>query len=324
MRVPEIINRCVCFLCVENPQGASVRYRYGGTAFFVQVQQTPDIRFPYLVTAKHCVDRAAQHGGLKVRLNLKDGKGAQVLDLPSSAWFYHENPASDVAIMPCVPSKEFEYAVIDTATFADSDVIAKNHIGIGDELFISGLFTQRYGSERNIPIIRTGIIASMPDEPLIDDGGNPYNAYLAEVRSIGGLSGSPVFVYLEPMRVTDHKQQPDLYYPDYFLLGLVRGHWDLGKHSSAMGFMSDKDAKINMGIAVVTPIGEVEDVLRCDELVKARRKAGGSERKKTTPAPDGTFTKSDLENALRRVRLEAGTEDVSGTTFSLESPSKPK
>src|SRR5260370_7966118 len=117
MRVPEIINRCVCFLCVENPQGASVRYRYGGTAFFVQVQQTPDIRFPYLVTAKHCVDRAAQHGGLKVRLNFKDGKGAQVLDLPSTAWFYHQNPPSDVSIMPFVPPNNLDSPLIPTPTF---------------------------------------------------------------------------------------------------------------------------------------------------------------------------------------------------------------
>jgi hypothetical protein len=285
MRIPDIINRCVCFLCVENAPEAAFRYKYGGTAFFVQVQHTPELRFPYLVTAKHCVEKAQQYGGLKVRLNFKDGNGAKVVDL-NDEWFYHDNPGSDVAVIPCLPSDEFEYAVLDTLLFAYDDVISENHIGVGDELFISGLFTQRHGTHRNIPIVRTGVIASMPQGPLIDDHGNEYNAYLAEVRSIGGLSGSPVFVYLEPMRVVDHKETPELYMPAYFLLGMIRGHWELEKKASGMDFTAE-DEKLNTGIATVTPISEVLDVLMNEDLVKARNKVE-RERKKTAQTHDSS------------------------------------
>ncbi len=81
----------------------------------------------------------------------------------------------------------------------------------------------------------------MPDEPLLDDDGNLYEAYLAEVRSIGGLSGSPVFVLMERrkarlrMRPIEFSEEIDIEYldqdfvgaPEAHLLGMVRGHWDL-------------------------------------------------------------------------------------------------
>lgn len=275
---PGIINRCVCFLCVEDTRTQPPRYRYSGTAFFVQVQQAPGIRFPYLVTAKHCVERASEYGGLKVRLNLRNRQGARVLDL-DTGWFYHENPSSDVVVMPpCIPSEDFDYAVIDTALFAVNDVILDNHIGVGDELFISGLFTQRHGTTRNIPIIRTGVIASMPEEPLIDDGGNPYHAYLAEVRSIGGLSGSPVFVYLEAMRLTD-TAAPDLTNPEIFLLGVIRGHWDFETSAGHVDFSGQQET-LNMGIATVTPIAELLDILMSKELLKARQAVEAEQRNK--------------------------------------------
>ena len=54
------------------------------------------------------------------------------------------------------------------------------------------------GRDRNFPIVRTGHIAMMPDEKIpkvkIGDWEGNADAYLIESRSIGGWSGSPVFV----------------------------------------------------------------------------------------------------------------------------------
>ena len=79
----------------------------------------------------------------------------------------------------------------------DAPVAERNGIGPGDELFAIGLFSLRVGTQRNIPIVRSGILAAMPydSEPFTKDG-HPYHAYLAEMRSIGGLSGSPVFIFM--------------------------------------------------------------------------------------------------------------------------------
>jgi hypothetical protein len=56
-----------------------------------------------------------------------------------------------------------------------------------------GLFKSHYGEQRNIPIIRIGNIAALPEEPVQTHYCGPTDAYLVEVRSIAGLSGSPVF-----------------------------------------------------------------------------------------------------------------------------------
>jgi hypothetical protein len=67
------------------------------------------------------------------------------------------------------------------------------HIGIGDAVFITGLFSHHPGKARNLRVIRVGNIAAMPDEPVKTQRGE-MEAYLIEARSLGGLSGSPVFV----------------------------------------------------------------------------------------------------------------------------------
>jgi hypothetical protein len=91
--------------------------------------------------------------------------------------------------------------LVPTEVFLGEDAIRSYNVGIGDDLVIPGLFTARYGRERNVPILRSGTLASVADESLVDDAtGLPYRAYLAEMHSMGGLSGSPVYVDLHPDR----------------------------------------------------------------------------------------------------------------------------
>jgi hypothetical protein len=122
-------------------------------------------------------------------------------ELPDD-WYYSENPAVDVAALfiPIVPGTNIHSVAIEN--FATDAVIQKESIGLGDDVFAIGLFTRKAGDDRNIPIMRTGIIASMPHEPLeASESEDTYNAYLVELRSIGGLSGSPVFVNLDFWRL---------------------------------------------------------------------------------------------------------------------------
>ena len=79
---------------------------------------------------------------------------------------------------------------------ARSDTIHSEGIGIGDEVFMVGLFHRHTGRDRNEPIIRVGNIASLPSAPVPLDEGEKAEAILIEPRSIGGLSGSPVFVHM--------------------------------------------------------------------------------------------------------------------------------
>lgn len=108
-------------------------------------------------------------------------------------WRYTDDKVADVAVMQIYElDNNFTVATMPVQmALADEDSIQAHGVGIGDEILMVGLFTKRHGFRRNIPIVRAGIIAAMPEEPIEDeDTGNLYDAYLAEIRSIGGLSGS--------------------------------------------------------------------------------------------------------------------------------------
>ncbi len=114
-----------------------------------------------------------------------------------------------------------------------------------------------------------------------------FNAYLVEMRSIGGLSGSPVFLVIEPLRV------PIAHIPNlkelewkFYLLGLVRGRWDLKKQEEEQNPADYKSKRreprteeegemerLNTGIAQVTPISEAMALINGDKLMKRREKS---------------------------------------------------
>ena len=71
---------------------------------------------------------------------------------------------------------------------------------MGDEVFVVGLFRHRHGTQRNIPIVRVGNLAALTEEKVATNDFGLVDAYLIEARSIGGLSGSPVFLNLWVVR----------------------------------------------------------------------------------------------------------------------------
>jgi len=287
MRVPDEVLECVCFLCV-NDRGT---YKYGGTGFFITIpsEKHTNIKYVYIVTAKHCVERAKQYGALYLRLNTLNGK-AEMIEVKRD-WFYPLDESSDVAVLPFVPPQNiFRYGYLDMELFATEEVIKEQRIGVGDDLVITGLFTKRFGNQRNIPIVRTGIIAAMPEEALEDENtGLEYNAYLAEVRSIGGLSGSPVFVWLGAGRFYQNKITMS---HKVFLLGLVRGHWDIQHRGHPVDFTVEESQAVNVGIAIITPIYEILDIIYGEELVKARRLEDRERSKAIAPVKDTEYTES--------------------------------
>jgi hypothetical protein len=281
MRVPDEVLQCVCFICVKSGDV----YRYGGTGFFVSVpsEMYPKARYVYLITAKHCIEKAQQYGNLYLRLNKVDGKADMVK--VEAKWLYSDREASDVAVLRFPSLRHvFQYKHIAEDMFATEERIEKQGIGVGDDLVITGLFTERYGNQRNIPIVRSGVIAAMPDEPLEDiDTGLEYNAYLAEVRSIGGLSGSPVFVFLGPARSLKGKITIS---QKIYLLGLVRGHWDIRHRGQPLGFTEDELQAVNMGIAIITPFQDALEIINGEELVRERKQADRQQAKSREPTED--------------------------------------
>lgn len=260
MRVPEEIRKCVCFVGLRMDDGSE---RLVGTAFFVARRFDDDV-FGYVVTARHVIDGIRDLGfdSVLLRVNSKTG-GAQWLCYPISEWVMHpDGPSVDVAVLRGIILNGFDHKMFGLGSSASTDVIHRENIGVGTETVIAGLFVNHSGKNRNIPIVRVGNIAAMPEEKVSTTVG-PIDAYLIEARSLGGLSGSPVFAHVDSVSLDSDGIGLRIQAGSNYLLGLVHGHMNepSATASDAIEDAAASHEKINAGIAIVVPVEKILEVI---------------------------------------------------------------
>lgn len=256
MQIADEVLKCVTFLSCLTASGQEDR----GTAFFVS-QKFPDSQddefVVFAVTAKHVIEKAKQKatdGKVYFRLNGKDGN-AEYVGMPETAWVRHKKTSVDVAAVAIdLDFSVYDHLSIPQKMFVSDPEVETHGISPGSDLFFPGLFVHHKGTKSNIPIIRTGSIAAMPGEPIETKQG-VARAYLAEARSIGGLSGSPVFTHLG-----QHMQLP------VHFLGLVKSHYDIED-------CLDVSKQVNMGIALVVPDDDILELLNSEAFDSHREAA---------------------------------------------------
>lgn len=278
-----------------------------GTGFFIGYpSRDADVEsvYGYLVTCKHLIDGLDGHE-IVVRLNKQDGTST-TKKLGDVRWYYHEDKTVDLAICPVsLPTPGYKVAYIDSARFvidrkACVDGLAME-IGHGDEVSMVGLFANLHGKEQNQPLVRSGAIAMLPAEPIPTTQG-PVRGVLVEVRSIGGLSGSPVFVL---------QQNNNTFRA--CLLGVAKCHWEVPMRGTLKGGENDVEFNmelrdgINMGLAVVIPASQILDVLEARELTTMRNeldeklRESGPRTVNDSSQPSGGITRDGFMDALKKV-----------------------
>lgn len=310
MLVPDEIRKCVVFVGYKNTDGI---YELAGTAFYVaRPIEGTDKGFTYLVTAKHIIDKIRDKRTDKVclRVNFKDG-GARWIETDIDRWMIHPHDTSvDVAVFRGGLSPEFDHFVFPMSSIMDEDSLENFGVGVGDEVFLTGLFANHHGQQRNIPIIRVGNIAAMPEEPVEVRGFGLIDAYLVEARSIGGISGSPVFVNIPlntPLVKSEFKSFKEIRPQTiHSLIGLIHGHYDIPLSESDV-ITEDALLKkgVNMGIAIVVPINKILEVLDQPMIKKEEKELERKFRERQLPTPDSletepSLTQEGFEEALRR------------------------
>lgn len=270
MQVPDYMRKCVAFVGYPTKGG----FALAGTVFFVGIRISETLFATYAVTARHVIEELTKRSidpiNVHFRVNLKAG-GSAVAPISLGEWSYHSTENCDVAVTSVSIADELDHKFLDVETFATQDVISKEAISLGDELFLVGLFSKHSGNARNIPILRVANIAAMPEEKVQTSMGN-MDAYLIEARSIGGISGSPVFVHLNGVRKVgnEHRVIAD---SKFYLLGLMHGHWDVPATTQELPGPDALGAeKINTGIAVVIPAQKISDILMQPDFVSARER----------------------------------------------------
>jgi hypothetical protein len=265
MRIPSRVKKSVVFIGIKADDSVITEPDYCGTGFIVSIQSSKikRVSFPYLVTARHV---AAELKGLDfyIRVNTKDGKAIVFkVGAGQMKWWFNpkEDEACDVAIFPLgIPQEIFntmDYEAIKTDMFLTDAEISEQGIGEGDDVFTAGVFYHHQGENKNLPIVRMGNIAMMPDEPIQHKKFGDMEVYLIELRSMSGLSGSPVFVLNQ---VAGEITEKGLFKTSWhiYLLGLICGHWEKGID------------KINVGIAYVAPAKKILETINRKELADIR------------------------------------------------------
>jgi hypothetical protein len=242
-----------------------------GTAFFLSLPVTEKMSTIVVVSALHVIAEVQQHsddGKTFLRVNTRDG-GFRIVYV--GAWVKPDQSDEIVDVCFCPwpfpwAESDFDIRYFSMEQAATADVMAAQELGVGNEVAFAGLFVNHHGKKRNEPILRFGNIAAMPAEPVSTQHGD-IHAYLIESRSVGGLSGSPVFVDVGLLRDAEGTvRQGD---PGVYLLGVVHGHWDAPKEAAEVDAQEAAEVDyfgiskeyINMGIAVVTPIDKLFKVI---------------------------------------------------------------
>lgn len=156
-----------------------------GTGFVVE----HDRRY-FGVTNRHV---ARDSGASVIRLNRKNGQ-ADILDHDPMDWETIAGGHDIAALRLDLDSAMHQVSAISSSSFLPDN--GQHEIGVGDDVFMIGLFVNHEGKEKNNPLARFGNISMMaaPDSE-IHFGGHSYESFIVDMHSRSGFSGSPVFVY---------------------------------------------------------------------------------------------------------------------------------
>jgi hypothetical protein len=191
-------------------------------------------------------------------------------------WLHDDNDAIDVAAMPFLPDlKTVQFKVIPVSMFADEATLKDEKVAEGDALFFIGLMTQYYGDKKNYPVVRRGTLALMTDEQ-IDTPTGRQNAFIAELASWPGNSGSPVFLSLGGMRQGSLQLGTNLKF-----LGILSGSFLNKVKGTVLEATVVGGNESNTGISFVVPAARVKAILDAAPAQTHR----DAEIKREQPAP---------------------------------------
>jgi hypothetical protein len=261
-----------------------------GTGFLVSV---PDSRltgraFTYIVTNRHVAEAIEENQKgdctrlpiqkMYVTMNLKEpvnGKRSDLVDIttsPQMHWYFPDDAASDLAVMPFGIDPKYDARVIGLDQFLTTEILDKQHVVPGDRVLTGGFFYGYAGLHGIQPILRQGVLAMLPDGPMTTTTCKSGEVYLADVHIIPGNSGSPIFI-VPALSMGANVTLGGV--PNTFgLLGVVSGYMQETEELTLKASTIWKGSvHANSGIAVVVPAQQLRDLLQSSAIQRLRDEA---------------------------------------------------
>jgi hypothetical protein len=302
-KIPLEWSECVCYI-YDSLSDAKTGAPSGGTGFLVGMKaERGRGRFRYLVTNWHVI-RDNPTGKPAIRVNLKSG-GNDAYEVDRHRWTKH--PTLDIAVCPLGASMAEDFLLKDIDIddwLLTAQKLAQFEIDAGDEVAMVGRFVYQDGKDRNHPVARFGNIARnpTPESPC----------FLVEMRSIGGFSGSPVFIYPSPIQMEEVRRSMAV---PRQLLGIDSAHVplfepvfatdDAGELVKVKGCC----ARSNTSVAKVIPAWNIREVIELPKLKKQRQKGEKAQialdKLQSADVEDSAsnharFTQDDFDAALKK------------------------
>ena len=288
-RIHPVYFNCVFYL-YPSIQAAKTNQKAGGSGFVVSIpaKTVKGARHLYVVTNTHVIDGYPEYGISPSRVARMNTKIGTVEFSESSAEHWERHSVDDIAVAYLsVHSDSLKYSHVPINQFVTEHMIDKYGIGQGDNIFMVGRFAHHDGKKLNVPSVRFGNISMMHNVPMEHPSGRQVESFAVEMRSIGGYSGSPVFVYFnaaEPRPFIEGVEPPvtstisvNGYQEDNIgplLLGVDWGHIprkdylydpDTGRRLPNQYYI-----KSNSNMAGVVPAWKLYELLNIPKLVKER------------------------------------------------------
>jgi hypothetical protein len=219
----------------------------------------------YAVTNRHVAEKCKT-----IRLNRIDDVKAVI---EPKVWLDHPDGKTDLSIAPLSVEdlRIYRWQIfMPRMHFVDKTRLVDCEIGVGDDCYMVGRFINHDGIQRNLPTARFGAIAQMPGEEIWTEWGIQQEAYLVEMRSISGFSGSPVIVRIPAPRRAKSKR----IHEPHLLLGIDCGH-STDKETAIYQHgeiepVDDYKIEINTGLAIVIPAWKLQEIVDSPTAVKMR------------------------------------------------------
>lgn len=268
--IPSDFSESVVFISSKIQNGQII----SGTGFFVTVKDKKQTNknIMYLVTAKHVIiDKITKKyfDEILVRLNKHDG-GFDFIPIKLSGTnscpvIVHKDKSVDFAAIAWEANEKiYKYKSIPENMIGTKEMFKKYNVGVGDETFLAGVFSQYLGIANTYPIVKFGKIVILPDEKIEfkfdTNESRVREVFLVDLEAVTGNSGSPLFINLNNRRGITK----DIINPlNYMLGGLISGYYpdnkplkDFYGNNSTMSISLKND-----GFSLVEPSYLLHDML---------------------------------------------------------------
>lgn len=341
----DVLPNSIAYL-YESEADAELGENVGGTAFLIHMISSGGIRTAFVVTNTHTIN----DGFPVVRINRMDGEPPDIIPFTADQWVPHSGKA-DVSAAVIEDWQKYSAVTINSKFLLSKEEYLSGNkpLFIGHEVYMIGLFEGSPGVAENRPVARGGIISQLPSDKeaeLIDYGvKTKQEAFLIEMHSLSGFSGSPVIYndqsatfsaaltpFLEHMygvtRLPHMKNATDSWQP-IWVIGLDAGGFSNWTEMNAIDeagkvFRTRYKAKTPSGFSVVIPSWKIRELLMQKEFVDMVTKKEVERATKTFVAERHSSRKTDDEIAppFSREGFEDALRRASSRPSELEKEKK--